>query len=229
MGRLSLASDHRQNLLSRGLSPEAIEHLGYKSTPVVGLQAIAKQLTAEGFYLAGVPGFYRTENDQWTFVRQSRGILIPVRDPEGRIQGLQIRRDNAVKRKFRWVSSTGKKDGCKAEGWTHVTGVPKPEVILTEGPMKADVITYLSGKTVLAVPGVNALTQLGLTLEYLREHGTERIMTAFDMDMLTNPHVQKGYQSLVQLLDKMGFQFGTYLWSGLQRAGRLYLAPLPWG
>lgn len=212
LSKLSLAADHKENLLGRGLTEAEIEKLEYKSTPVVGMSAIAKQLQAEGFYLAGVPGFYRTESDSWTFIHEKRGILIPVRDQYGRIQGLQIRRDNVTRRKFRWVSSTNQKDGCGAAGWTHLAGPVRSKIILTEGPMKADVIHALTGFTVLAVPGVNALTQLELALQGLQSEGLEEIKTAFDMDFATNHHVQNGYNELLQLLGGMGFRFGTYLW-----------------
>ena len=167
---------------------------------------------ASRLYLAGVPGFYRDDSGAWPFIHEKRGILIPVRDRYGRIQGLQIRRDNVEKRKFRWVSSTEKKDGCKAEGWTHLSGPVRPMLVLTEGPMKADVINALTGLTVLAVPGVNTLTQLELTLTELRSEGLVEIKTAFDMDFATNHHVQNGYNNLLQLLGDMGFRYGTYLW-----------------
>lgn len=212
LSMLSLAPDHKENLMSRGLKEQDIVRLGYKTTPVVGMSAIAKQLQSDGLYLAGVPGFYRDKNGSWTFVHEKRGILIPVRDRLGRIQGLQIRRDNVSRRKFRWVSSTEMEDGCHAEGWTHLAGIVRPTIVLTEGPMKADVIHALSGLTVLAVPGVNSLTQLQMTLEDLREEGLVEIKTAFDMDFATNHHVQNGYNSLLQLLGDMGFSFGTYLW-----------------
>ena len=114
LAKLSLSSDHRQNLRDRGLTDDAIDRLGYKTTPVIGMSSIAKQLAGEGHYLAGVPGFYKTESGQWSFVQENRGILIPVRNENGQIQGLQIRRDNVTRRKFRWVSSVGKPDGCKA-------------------------------------------------------------------------------------------------------------------
>ena len=213
LSKLTLASDHKENLLGRGLTDADIERLGYKTTPVVGMTQIAKQLQSEGLYLAGVPGFYRDDNGAWTFIHEKRGILIPVRDRYGRIQGLQIRRDNVEKRKFRWVSSTEKKDGCKAEGWTHLSGPVRPMLVLTEGPMKADVINALTGLTVLAVPGVNSLTQLELTLTELRSEGLVEIKTAFDMDFATNHHVQNGYNNLLQLLGDMGFRYGTYLWN----------------
>lgn len=212
LSKLSLAADHRENLLNRGLTDADIERLGYKTTPVVGMSAIAKQLRTEGYYLGGVPGFYRDASGSWSFIHEKRGILIPVRDRQGRIQGLQIRRDNVQKRKFRWVSSTELEDGCKAEGWTHLVGPVRPIMVLTEGPMKADVIHALTGLTVLAVPGVNTLTQLELTLKELRQEGLVEIKTAFDMDFLTNHHVQNGYNNLLQLLGDMGFRYGTYLW-----------------
>ncbi len=212
LSKLSLAADHRENLLNRGLDETDIERLGYKTTPVIGMSAIAKQLRSEGYYLGGVPGFYRDASGSWSFIHEKRGILIPVRDRQGRIQGLQIRRDNVTKRKFRWVSSTELEDGCRAEGWTHLAGPIRPMMVLTEGPMKADVIHALTGLTVLAVPGVNTLTQLELTLNDLRQEGLVEIKTAFDMDFATNHHVQNGYNSLLQLLGDMGFQYGTYLW-----------------
>ncbi len=214
LSKLTLAKDHKENLLGRGLTEDEIVRLEYKTTPILGMSAIAKQLRTEGHYLAGVPGFYRKDSGEWSFANDKRGILIPVRDYRGLIQGMQIRRDNTEKRKFRWVSSAEMKDGCRAEGWTHLAGPVTPSIILTEGPMKADVIHALTGRTVLAVPGVNTLTQLKLTLEVLRREGLVRIQTAFDMDFSTNYHVQNGFNSLLSLLNDMGFKYGTYLWDG---------------
>ena len=212
LSKLELASDHRESLLARGLTEDEIERLGYKTMPVIGNTALAKQLQSEGAYLSGVPGFFRTKEDAWTFDHDQRGILIPVRSVDGQIQGLQLRRDNVKKRKFRWISSADRKDGCRAESWTHLTGPAARTIILTEGPMKADVIHALTGETVLAVPGVNALGQLRKALEQIRTSGTEEIKTAFDMDFAANCHVQNGYVHLMKLIDSMGFRFGTYLW-----------------
>lgn len=212
LSKLTLAADHKENLRSRGLTENDIIRLGYKTTPVVGMTTIAAQLQTEGLCLAGVPGFYRNESGAWTFISEKRGILVPVRDRSGRIQGLQIRRDNVTRRKFRWVSSAERTDGCHAEGWTHLAGPVCPMLVLTEGPMKADVIHALTGLTVLAVPGVNALTQLEAALSDLKSQGLVEIKTAFDMDFCTNQHVQNGYSSLLQMIGSMDFRFGTYLW-----------------
>lgn len=212
LDKLTLAEDHRNNLLSRGLTEPEIEELGYKTTPIVCLKAISIDAQPYGLPVAGVPGFYQEKDGSWSFVQEKRGILIPVRDQYGRIQGIQIRRDNVERRKFRWVSSVNKNNGCSAVGWTHLAGSARARIILTEGPMKADVIHALTGMTVLAVPGVNALTQLEAALQCLREEGLEEIKTAFDMDLVANHHVQNGYNELLQLLDRMGFRYGTYLW-----------------
>ena len=206
LDKLNLADDHRQNLLNRGLSESVITRQGYRTTPVFGVRALAKQLLSEGFGLAGIPGFYRDDTGQWVFVSEQRGILIPVRDVQGQIQGLQIRRDNVQKRKFRWVSSTGRRDGCRSEGWTHFAGPVREAILLIEGPLKADVIYHLTGQSVLAVPGVNALLQLEQTLTLLRESGVRKIKTAFDMDFLRNWYVQNGYAELTRLLGELGLK-----------------------
>jgi hypothetical protein len=212
---LSLAPDHERNLLNRGLTPAAISALGYRTTPVAGGRALAGRILDGRRGLSGVPGFYRDSEGQWAFVLGQRGILIPVRDVSGRIQGLQIRRDDAEKRKYRWVSSAEIENGtggCGAEGWVHIAGPVRERVLLTEGPMKADIVHYLTGQTVVAVPGVNALQHLESALAGLMDSGVKRVMTAFDMDFLKNPHVQNGYESLAALLSRMGLRYGTYLW-----------------
>ena len=213
LNKLSLASDHKENLLNRGLSEDIIFKKYYRTTPVVGWQAIARKLQDEGLYLAGVPGFYRDNNGKWTFSEVKRGILIPVCDIQGRLQGLQLRRDDIERRKFRWVSSAERQSGCKAEGWIHLAGEVREDMLLIEGPMKADIVNYLTGLTALSIPGVNALTQLRATLVELMTMGLKRMMTCFDMDMMKNFHVQNGYHALLWLLDDIGLEFGTYLWN----------------
>lgn len=212
LSMLTLAGDHKLNLLGRGLSESVIINNGYKTTPMVGGKIIAKRLLESGCLLEGVPGFYKDKTGVWTFIENRRGIIVPVRDIQGRIQGMQVRRDNEEKRKYRWVSSAGIETGCGAESWVHLAGPVRERIILSEGPMKADVIFHLTGQTVLAVPGVNALKHLERSLADLTELGVKRVTTAFDMDFLKNPHVQNGYAELVNLLRRVNLQFGTYLW-----------------
>ena len=53
----------------------------------MGCGSLARRLLEESLYLAGVPGFYK-EDGRWSMKFPGRGILIPVRDVKGRIQGL---------------------------------------------------------------------------------------------------------------------------------------------
>ena len=215
LSMLSLAADHMRNLLERGLPERAIAESDYRTKPMVGGRILAKRLMESGCHIEGVPGFYKENTGSWTFIEGKRGILIPVRDIQGRIQGLQVRRDDVSKRKYRWVSSAGIEsgtNGCGAEGWLHLSGPIRDTILLTEGPLKADIVHHLTGQTVLAVPGVNSLKHLEHTLIELKAFGVKKIMTAFDMDFLRNPHVQSGYGELTRLLGRHGFSYGTYLW-----------------
>jgi len=212
LSMLSLAPDHMRGLLNRGLTKQAIIGNEYRTTPTEGEKALAGELIAAGQNLAGIPGFFTDTDGQWSFVPIKRGMLIPVRDMHGRIQGMQVRLDNEERRKYRWVSSSEIQNGCGAEGWVHLAGPVSERVILIEGPMKADIVHCLTGQSVLAVPGVNSLKHLERVLSELIECGVRQVMTAFDMDFLINYHVQSGYSDLIDMLSRMSLKFGTYLW-----------------
>lgn len=213
LSRLTLAPDHRENLLRRGLTDEAIERLGYKSTPVVGFHALAQSLLDEGYTLFGVPGFYRDEDGRWTMAVWRRGILIPG-TYLGKIQGFQIRLDNKMKKggKFLTFSSRDELDGAMGENWCHLVGPLRERILLIEGYMKADIVNYFTGQTMLAIPGVTSLQHLEAALRDLIPLGVRHVMTCFDMDYLKNWHVENAYRNLVALLGKQDITFGTYLW-----------------
>ena len=214
LSELTLASDHRDNLRGRGLTDAEIDRLEYRTTPLVGFHGLAKALVDEGYDLFGVPSFYRDEDGRWTMAIYLRGIMIPCRDWLGRIQSIHIRLDKKMKRggKFLTFSSVDKLDGTGAENWCHMTGPVQECVYLIEGYMKADIVHFFTGQTVLAIPGVTSLQHLEKTLKELTELGVRHVMTCFDMDYLKNWHVEAAYSNLVQLLGKMPLTFGTYLW-----------------
>ena len=78
--------------------------------------------------------------------------------------------------------------------------------------MKADIIYSLSGNTTLAVPGVNGLGHLEEALTQLKNRGLAHIQAAFDMDYMTNYHVQAGYTNLYALLDSLDISYSTLVW-----------------
>lgn len=211
LDKLVLEPHHRKNLLKRGLSWEQTVKNLYKSLPAEPQerQEICKKLIEEGHNLKGIPGFYQTEKDgNWDFV-DYEGFLIPVKDVQGRIQGFQIRLDEEKDRKYVWFSSRDKLNGTPAHAWQGVHGEPSEVVIITEGPLKADVAHYLSGYTFVSVPGVNAIKGIEVILKDL---GAEKIYIAFDMDLLTNPAVKKAKERLEELLIKTGFDVRTKTW-----------------
>ena len=215
LSKLTLASDHRDNLRGRGLTNEEIDRLGYRTTPLVGFHALAKELISEGHELFGVPGFYRDKDGRWTMAFYLRGIMIPCRDRFGRIQSIHIRLDKKMRRggKFLTFSSIDKRDGVGAENWCHIAGPVQESVYLIEGYMKADIVHFFTGQTVLAIPGVTSLHYLEKTLKELVDLGVRNVMTCFDMDYLKNWHVEIAYGNLIQLLGKLPLTFGTYLWA----------------
>ena len=125
---------------------------------------------------------------------------------------MQIRLDNVMKRKFRWFSSTDRKDGCQAAGCPHLAGEIKERIILTEGVMKADIIHALTGKTVIAVPGVHSIAKLKAVLEELQECGLREVKTAFDMDFIINPNVQEALENIQEMLNELGLKHSIYVW-----------------
>ncbi len=184
MERLTLSKDHVDNLRNRGLVDAEIERLGYRTSLPYGCKAMTKKLIEAGAEVKGVPGFFQDKDGEWTFIHAKRGILIPMRDLQGRIQGLHIRLDKPIEdRKFLWFSSAGYKEGCGAKNFPNFSGKPDEVVLLTEGGMKGDIIHSISGMTIIGMPGVNSLKFTRPVLKKLKEMGTRKIMTAFDMDM----------------------------------------------
>lgn len=224
LGKLTLTQKHRENLHNRGLTDADIERLGYKSiTSDINLTNICNKLVANKVEFEGVSGFYQTKAGVWT-MDKANGILIPFRDENGLIQGLQIRNDNESTRKFRWFSSNDKLNGCSSKSHTHLVGnLNTDTILLTEGGMKADIINALSGKPVLAIAGVNCLPSLEKTLKILQKKGIRHIQTAFDMDYLTNPNVSKAYNEMTKLVVKLGFSYSTLIWDSSQKGLDDYL------
>jgi hypothetical protein len=228
LDKLILEPFHRRNLLKRGLSWEETAKNLYKSLPEKPEQRweICKELIKEGYNLKGIPGFYQREKDgerYWDFV-DYRGFLIPVKDVQGRIQGFQIRLDEEEKgRKYVWFSSRGKPNGTPAHAWQGVHGGPSKIVIVTEGPLKADVAHYLSHFTFVSVPGVTAIKGIEVVLKQL---GAEKIYIAFDMDVLTNPAVQKAKEKLEKKLVEAGFAVKTKTWDSRYKGIDDYLLSL---
>lgn len=80
-----------------------------------------------------------------------------------------------------------------------------PEVVnLTEGALKADVASVLSGRCFIAVPGVNNVRDLSQELKFLKENGCKAINLCFDMDYQTKPQVEKALKNVKKIIKNSG-------------------------
>lgn len=186
--RLPLTPTHEQKLLTRGFTREQIERNGYKSTPAFGLKKLTEQLIKAGCVVKGVPGFYVDGEGDWSinFHVRNSGFLVPVRNIEGLITGMQIRSDRPYKgRKYIWLSSSDKNMGVTSGSPVHFVGKEGEEVVfVTEGPLKADLANALNNRTFVAVAGVNLYGNLSLVIRRLKKNGTKLCYEAYDMDKL---------------------------------------------
>src|SRR5262249_14859149 len=90
--QLTLTGDHRDDLRRRGLSDIEIDRRGYRSFRNVDRGRAAKAVHHElGDAVLAVPGFVRGEFGV-TLHGESTGLLVPVRDAQGLIQAIKLRR-----------------------------------------------------------------------------------------------------------------------------------------
>ncbi|NCC69712.1 MAG: hypothetical protein EOM14_16265, partial [Clostridia bacterium] len=217
---LTLADRHRDNLLERGLSEERIARNLYRSMPETPeARRLLAKLVGMNHELLGIPGFY-TRYDEWT-VAGPNGFLIPVRDKDGLIQGLKIRLDDETNpaRKYRWLSSRDKHliNGTRSYSWVHVTGnTQSKRAFITEGPLKGDVASFLSGDSLfVCIGGVSAIGGLRETLLSL---GVTEAVEAMDMDQMTNPQVRDAVLAMRKEVQRIrGIKYSKYTWNPVHK------------
>ncbi len=228
LSNLTLTEAHRKHLhTKRGLTDAQIEQFGFKSTPAPYLcRAVTERLVKQGHTVQGVPGFYVNDNGKWTvkFHQRTSGILIPVRNVDGLLCGLQTRLDKPIKDKddkpgktgikYLTLSSTGKKMGAAAKCPVHFVGDPLSRVVyVTEGALKADVAHALTGRTFAATIGANNTGGLDGLFAFLSRNGTEEIIEAEDMDKYSNDAVSKGASKVCRLAAKYGMTCRRLVWN----------------
>ena len=237
---LTLSDKHMQHLSKeRCLSKEYIEYRRYKSVPQGNEEQIAQALIAKGFNLAGIPGFHLNDKTQrWELKANKEGILIPMINFNGYIQGFQIRRDNPpiingkVKGKYIWLSSKPKDEydgysmGCSSSSFFNfacnykydnvihkqVPLIKNEMFAITEGPIKADIFYYLTGNNIIGIPGVNCYEQLVVIVKWLSDLGVRTIYNLLDMDAETNSDVAFAVKKINELCLNHGIQVIRPVW-----------------
>ncbi|HFU7058209.1 TPA: DUF3854 domain-containing protein [Bacillus cereus] len=148
--------------------------------------------------------------------------------------------------KYLWLSSANKNQGTGAGGsenplpvhvsvpsshlkhWNSGTLHQSKSVMITEGPMKADLIADLLperfnkeelsevGTTVLAIPGVNAWR---IAMPVLKDMGVEKVYLAFDADLVENKKVRKALIDFATELKRVGYNVIIAAWNPAQGKG----------
>jgi hypothetical protein len=208
---LTLKEEHRKNLRERGLSSSMIDGNLYRSMPESDYERerIAGRL-ADRYDLTGMPGFF-TKNCRWKLYGKP-GILIPVCTKDSLIQGLQVRLDDVSDKKFRWLSTNGFENGTKIHGFMHMVGdISSDTLYITEGPLKADVASYLAGGALfVGLTGVKAVNQLA---EVIKSVNPRRIVECLDMDKARNPHVREALNRIQSIAMPLCEEYKPFYWS----------------
>ena len=178
---------------------------------------VAEHLRFYGISMQGVPGFFCIQGT-WLF-RPEPGMLIPTRNREGKIVGLQARKDQGSLR-YMTVSSKDLPEGV-TEGIsrTHFPLhneelTPDTKVYVTEGPLKSDVaLSLMHGSGYfIAIQGVNNQKELEDIFRDLYDQGIRTIWNALDMDKLTNPHVAAAGRKIRKLAQSAGLTMLLQCW-----------------
>ena len=221
---LPLETSHREALHARGLDINAIEAGGYRSLTRQGRgRAVAeiKGLFGADLLLA-VPGFYMSEGSSNPYLTLAgpAGLLVPVRDAEGRIVALKVRRDDPGEGpKYLYVSSTAR-GGAGPGAPVHVplgsATSPLGAVRVTEGELKADVATHLSGVLTISVPGVSAWRG---ALAVLAGLSARQVQLAFDADAGSNSMVARAAEATATAMAREGYEVILEQWDGMLAKG----------
>lgn len=232
LARLRLSSGHRAALRTRGLSDAEINRRGYRTLDLAGRARVVCELveTFGADDVAGTPGMFRKgeAGRSWWTCAGSPGLLIPVRDLDGRIAAMQIRRDDpGGGPRYVWFSSPrhlGPGPGAPCHvPLSPVDGRHPAIVRVTEGPLKGDVASSLDPDRILtiAVPGVATWRA---ALPVLSTLAPARVRLAFDADAWTNPHVARSLVDAAKGIEAAGFNLEIERWHGAKGIDDLFAA-----
>jgi hypothetical protein len=220
---LPLAPSHCQALRQRGLVDAEMLRRHYRTLPLEGRAALATRIVDwfRADVCAHVPGFYVAERDgrHWWSLAGAVGLLIPVRNLDGHIVALKVRVDEPGNGPKYTTISSAKHGGPSPGAQVHVPlfrGRRGNTIRLSEGELKSDIATVLSGILTISIPGV-AMWRKALPL--LNVLHPARVFLAFDADWRQNPHVARAIAQATQALVEDGYPVVVETWDASQGKG----------
>lgn len=216
LGQLELTREHRQKLRDRGLVDEEIGWRQYRSLPIRGRAKIAKYLVQkfDETTCRYIPGLYLNHDstEPYWSITGAPGLLVPVRNSQGQIVALKARLDHPQNSNKYIYMSSAKLDGAGPGAPVHVPLFKKTQesvVRLTEGEIKSDVATALSGILTISIAGVGAWRS---AIPVLQKIEAKTVRLAFDADARTNVVVASALEAATNALKKEGFQLEVEVW-----------------
>lgn len=207
LDNLELSAAHRDDLRRRGLTDAAIDAGRYRTLPADTSTIALAMLTGLGGTYDQIPGCLSTRG-RAAHIQARPGLLIPVRDVQGRIVALKVRPYNQqAGGKYQYVTSRSKKHpkapspGSPAHVPLGITG-PCDVVRVTEGELKADVTTVLSGIPTVSFPGVASWKRI---LPIIKALQAKTVRLAFDADAATNHQVARALRQCYRHLNQAGY------------------------
>lgn len=221
LSQLSLSSKHKQNLLNRGLNEETIRKNGYKTLISYKnkkkrqeiIRAILNHFKSETV-LEGIPGFFKTE-DKWDFMA-SDGFLIPLLNEYQQLYAFQVRLDKSFSdgRKYIYFSSSKYEGSPSVYGGIHVRRYEGSSTyLITEGALKGDVASFLTGSNIITIQGIGASHDN--VVEYLTKNNIEKVKFAPDMDFTSNEKVRNSTIALYKKITENKIYVEILSWASL--------------
>ena len=196
----------------------------------IGL-AIANIMLQQKRRMDGVPGFFKLKN-RWCF-RFDEGMVVPTRNSNGEIVALQLRKDSGDLR-YMTVSSMGLPRGVTLNisrahfPLGNAPLGPDTKVLLTEGPLKADVALdmlqidhHCDNLAFIALHGVNNTADLPGIFAELKAAGVTTVYNALDVDKTTKYSVYKASKAIRNMVAKAGLKPRILFWDDGHAAAKL--------
>lgn len=218
--RLELRAEHADHLTDvRRLGESTIIAQGFASVPDFNLGRPIVQALAKDFDLQHVPGFWQKDGEWKMRFQNIPGFYVPIRDLQGRIEALQIRRDampeGEKRSRYLLLSSDPSEfpQGASSGAPIHYARPDRQATtIITEGALKANICAELLGCCVI---GLVAAGTYPFTIGWdLRRAMPEiqKIAIAYDADYRTNDKVRRHLTRLQESLSAAGYDARRLEW-----------------
>ena len=207
---LDLSKHDENSLLDRGFSESEISFRGYKSYNFKNdyrkIMLLSKKFSKES--LLKVPGFYE-KNGRLVFYAQN-GIIVPVRNEQGRVVALKVRVPSESG-KYRYISSKFK-GGPSPGSPLHIplnSIKNMTNLWVTEGEIKADFFTYQKDELCVSIPGVTSWRKV---IPFIKKVKPKKVIVAFDSDCEIIAGVASAKIMLTKYLEDNNIKHGAAKW-----------------